>query len=529
MAQELYTPLDYPLQQFRLFTLSPSDNKDSPIEGSIRRTNFSDVTSFEVLSYARERSKPTNVIYIDQEVLLVPANVGAALRGLRYHHKPRHLWVDFICVDQRSLSERSFYIRFMKTILTKCVRVLVWLGPNPTPPGEPSTASEEDIGKGLQLIEGICNKDPSLIHDLELEGAHYRQKRAGGISDTELGAKIDLPPMRLMTQEQQHDFENALQTSPELWTVRYICLAPQVHLVAGSHVLDWAQVEDFLGDGSYAETIYGRFYHGVADLIIGHMIQMVVRIDRQRQVMRNVLAGSEKQSLLAVMGQFRFVKTTDSRELVYSMLSLADMDDLEVDYGDSPGTLFSDLTELLINRDGNLNLISQGPWGSFQAPTFDVGYGYSLSGPIGEKPSWAANFQKSPHGRLFMHGCPFQAGRPSCEVPCRVINGKALVAKGAKLGRVGVIKQSDYHYRTKMNWIEPGPRAMKRDSLPMEYFGLYLDRAILTESDATQEYVTGESCFRAFWRTLVIDCGSPPTSRLTAQQIESEDDMVWLV
>ncbi|CAI6016250.1 unnamed protein product [Clonostachys chloroleuca] len=538
MAQELETPLDFHSQQFRLFTLSPSGDKDSPIEGSIQRTNFNDAAPFEVLSYVRESSKLMNLIYIDQEAVLVPANVGAALRRLRYHNEPRHLWVDFICVDQRSLSERSFYIRFMKTILRKCVRVLVWLGPNLTPPGEPSTASEEDVGKGLQLMERVCNKDPSLLQDLELQGLEaYRPYRAAdGITDPELEAKIDLHVTRLVTLEQQQDLENALQNPPawkDLWTIRDICLAPQVHLFAGSHVVDWAKIEDFLDDGSYAKTIYGQDHIWGKGWILSLMMKMVAEIYHQRQIMRNVLAGSvvqSEQSLLAVMEQFRFVETADPRNLIHSMINLAtDMDDLKIDYGDSLGRLFSNLTELLINRDENLNVISLGPWRSFSADTFDRCYGYSITSPTGEKPSWAANFQKSPHGRLFPHNCPYKAGRPSCEVPCRVIDGKVLVAKGVKLGRVGKIKQSDYDYQKGMDWINPegGPRVMRKDSLPVEYLDLYLDRAVLTESDATtQEYVTGESYFRAFWRTLVMDCGSPPTIRLTARQIESEDAIV---
>ncbi|CAH0018148.1 unnamed protein product [Clonostachys rhizophaga] len=540
MTQELERPLDFHSQQFRLFTLSPSDDIDSPIEGSIQRTDFNDATPFEVLSYVRESSKLMNLIYIDQEAVLVPANVGAALRRLRYHNEPRHLWVDFICVDQRSLSERSFYIRFMKTILRKCVRVLVWLGPNLTPPGEPSTASEEDVGKGLQLMERICNKDPSLLQDLELYGLElYRPYRAaGGITDPELEAKVDLHVTRLVTMEQQQDLENALQTPPawkDLWTIRDICLAPQVHLFAGSHVVDWAKIEDFLGDVSYAKTIYGQDYIWGKVWILSLMMKMVAKIYHQRQTMRNVLAGSvvqSEQSLLAVMEQFRFVETADSRDLIHSMINLAtDMDDFKIDYGDSPGRLFSNLTELLINRDENLYVISQGPWRSFSAPTLHYGYGYSISSPTGEKPSWVANFQKNSieYGRLFPDNCPYKSGRPSCEVPIRVIDGKVLVAKGVKLGRVGKIKQSDYDYQKGMEWINPegGPRAMRKDSLPMEYLDLYLDRAVLTESDATaQEYVTGESCIRAFWRTLVMDCNSHPTIRLSAQQIESEDAIV---
>uniref|UniRef100_A0A8H7N5U9 Uncharacterized protein n=1 Tax=Bionectria ochroleuca TaxID=29856 RepID=A0A8H7N5U9_BIOOC len=176
-----------------------------------------------------------------------------------------------------------------------------------------------------------------------------------------------------------------------------------------------------------------------------------------------------------------------------------------------------------------LSRVNNCPWRSFSAPTLDSGYGYSISNPTGEKPSWVANIQKSPHWRLFPDNCPYKAGRPFWEVLCRVIDGKVLVAKGVKLVRVGKIKQSDYGYQKGMDWINPegGPRVMRKDSLPMEYLDLYLDRAVLTESDATtQEYVTGESCIRAFWRTLAMDCGSHPTIRLTARQIESEDAIV---
>lgn len=60
--------------------------------------------------------------------LSVTRNLGTALLYLRYHDRPRKLWIDAICVNQNDLEERSRQVPRMSDIYSKASRVVVWLG-----------------------------------------------------------------------------------------------------------------------------------------------------------------------------------------------------------------------------------------------------------------------------------------------------------------------------------------------------------------------------------------------------------------
>jgi hypothetical protein len=42
------------------------------------------------------------------------------------------VWIDQICIDQKSLAERSAQVKLMGEIYTRAANVLVWLGADPS-------------------------------------------------------------------------------------------------------------------------------------------------------------------------------------------------------------------------------------------------------------------------------------------------------------------------------------------------------------------------------------------------------------
>ena len=60
--------------------------------------------------------------------LSVTQNLGHALPYLRYPDKPRVLWIDAICVNQKDLVERSKQVQRMAELFTRAARVVVWVG-----------------------------------------------------------------------------------------------------------------------------------------------------------------------------------------------------------------------------------------------------------------------------------------------------------------------------------------------------------------------------------------------------------------
>ncbi|KAF4497616.1 hypothetical protein FAGAP_6192 [Fusarium agapanthi] len=72
----------------------------------------------------------SNLIFLDegQQVLRITRNCDRALRSLRHKTKSKLLWVDSICINQSSPSERSHQVGLMKKIYSKATTVHSYVG-----------------------------------------------------------------------------------------------------------------------------------------------------------------------------------------------------------------------------------------------------------------------------------------------------------------------------------------------------------------------------------------------------------------
>ncbi|KAI0404737.1 HET-domain-containing protein [Xylaria palmicola] len=123
-------------RSFRLISLEPSIRPDAQIHCTITTAyfdNLPDGHSYEALSYVWGSPTGTVPVYCDGKVFLVTPNCHDALRHLRLRFRPRMLWLDAICIDQRktdrSTRERNNQVQMMWEIYGGAQRVLVWLGP----------------------------------------------------------------------------------------------------------------------------------------------------------------------------------------------------------------------------------------------------------------------------------------------------------------------------------------------------------------------------------------------------------------
>jgi hypothetical protein len=131
-----YLPLNEAKQEIRLVTLLPGEfQSDIHVSLTTVRATEHDIPDFESLSYAWGPAEDPQTIFIGesgQETLSVTRNMREALPYLRDAKKPRVLWIDAICVNQKDLEERSSQVRRMAWIYSKAKRVIVWLGPAST-------------------------------------------------------------------------------------------------------------------------------------------------------------------------------------------------------------------------------------------------------------------------------------------------------------------------------------------------------------------------------------------------------------
>ena len=92
---------------------------------------------YEALSYTwGPTTNPVTAHVVDSSDCTLPqphiqirANLACALQHLRYHDRPRTLWVDALCINQDDVDERNAQVKRIGAIYSLAQRVVVWLGP----------------------------------------------------------------------------------------------------------------------------------------------------------------------------------------------------------------------------------------------------------------------------------------------------------------------------------------------------------------------------------------------------------------
>lgn len=86
---------------------------------------------YDALSYAWGSPEPARWIECEGLPIRVTDNCYTAMKRLQSSHTQpslRFLWIDSICIDQRSPQERSQQVAMMGEVYRKAQRVIVWLG-----------------------------------------------------------------------------------------------------------------------------------------------------------------------------------------------------------------------------------------------------------------------------------------------------------------------------------------------------------------------------------------------------------------
>jgi hypothetical protein len=126
-----YQPLDTNSKQIRLVTLEPAGHLDSPIRYTLHTADLGAQLKpkFEALSYVWGDATVTLPIQLDHhQDFPVTVNLERALRHLRRPGNDWVLWVDAICIDQDSVTERSHQVQQMGDIYSEAALVHAWLG-----------------------------------------------------------------------------------------------------------------------------------------------------------------------------------------------------------------------------------------------------------------------------------------------------------------------------------------------------------------------------------------------------------------
>jgi hypothetical protein len=130
------TPYQYqpmaPGRTIRTLLLKPARKLNDPIHISLGEQPLDSCGNhefqYEALSYVWGANKGDQPIECDGQVLLITPNCLAALHHLRLKRKARRLWIDAICIDQSSNTEKQNQLKLMGEVYKSASQVLIWLG-----------------------------------------------------------------------------------------------------------------------------------------------------------------------------------------------------------------------------------------------------------------------------------------------------------------------------------------------------------------------------------------------------------------
>ena len=127
-----HTALSRPLDQLRLVRLDPGAPND-PIQCTVEVHYLDKSPHYEALSYAWGESDSGDTITLDKLPFIVSTRLMSALQSIRDDKKPRTLWVDALCIDQKNHVEKQEQVSIMGTIFKNCTNGLLWIGDESKP------------------------------------------------------------------------------------------------------------------------------------------------------------------------------------------------------------------------------------------------------------------------------------------------------------------------------------------------------------------------------------------------------------
>jgi hypothetical protein len=125
---------------------------DEPIRGQLGIFDFTDCPSYLALSYVwGKRSQDRSIEIKGLGSVPVTDNLYAALRRLQPGERNcMPFWIDSICIDQESESEKNSQISKMRDIYSRAGRVAIWLG-------EPAPEDNQLLKDSLRLIFNLAS------------------------------------------------------------------------------------------------------------------------------------------------------------------------------------------------------------------------------------------------------------------------------------------------------------------------------------------------------------------------------------
>ncbi|KAI4681395.1 uncharacterized protein J4E84_007631 [Alternaria hordeiaustralica] len=152
-----YEALPLSRGKIRVLEVAPASFGE-PVECTMKRISLLDdpVPAYETISYCWGAPRDPSTIELNGHLTKVPASSEAAVRRMRLSDRPRVLWIDAICIDQSSTTERSAQVALMATVYSNAQHNLVYLGEDDDDMAERAIKALQDVMDDMRPATADC-------------------------------------------------------------------------------------------------------------------------------------------------------------------------------------------------------------------------------------------------------------------------------------------------------------------------------------------------------------------------------------
>ncbi|KAI8725563.1 HET domain-containing protein [Fusarium sp. LHS14.1] len=282
--------------EMRLFKLSPGTD-DEPLKGSVHHVLADSDEEYQALSYVWgdiNCSLAPHFIETPEGGLQISFSLHSALRAIRGQKADTMLWIDAICINQGSVTEKAIQIRLLSTIFQSATQVVAWLGP------ENQSQNGDIVIENLKSITHFARQSESTYWCTFLDSIKTKNQSRGGNID----ALADL------------DAFLARPWFKRAWIVQELVLPSKVTLVCGRSTIDW---DEFFEAIQLCERGLNSGGHQPDDILVLQHASPAYALGMARKSLKE---GRNKFALLRLLDMFAHCQATKLVDKLFALLGL---------------------------------------------------------------------------------------------------------------------------------------------------------------------------------------------------------------
>lgn len=326
LRSALYKPLDPSRREIRLITLAGGQFSDD-IRCSLSTVSLDNEPVYEALSYVWGDPDVTLPITLQGGLHQITTNLEAALRHLRYRGRPRVLWVDAVCINQKDALERQKQVLLMGDLYRNASVVLCWLG-----------EESEDSALAFDAFK-TWPKDSEIHWDLD---------ETPGMDPRTSGIEYANAVRRLSCR----------RYFKRLWIVQEMILGKSHQLICGNRQSSMDEVfrlvKCFIAHKTTCVCMSRDHRRKFSAAALAGLAMFVMAMKFRR------MGELDKAEILSLLATFRAHRCSDPRDHIYGVLSIAnDTPHVVPDYNTPVPLVYEQFTVANIKTHQNLDVLSQ--------------------------------------------------------------------------------------------------------------------------------------------------------------------------